>query len=66
MKRKFLLFAFLLLAVNLNAQIKVERLDKLGLEKICKRAERKSSALKYLGYMVRSLQRRISGLSKSC
>ena len=36
MKRRFLLFAFLLLIANLNAQIKVEKLDKPGLEKIVK------------------------------
>lgn len=36
MKSGFLFFAFLLLAVNLNTQIKVRSLDKLGLEKIVK------------------------------
>ncbi len=36
MNRKFLLFVFLLFGVNLNAQIKVERLDRSGLEKIIK------------------------------
>jgi thiol-disulfide isomerase/thioredoxin len=36
MKRIFLLLIFLLFAVSLNAQIKVESLDKHGLEKIVK------------------------------
>jgi len=34
MRMRFLLFAFLIQIVNLNAQIKVEKLDRPGLEKI--------------------------------